>query len=78
MAWRVSVRVGQPKFPTTNNPEDVIESLRRMIRDEPPVEMDPWYKYWEGEMYREESQKFSVWGNCENIGENKVRIDGKL
>jgi len=69
------IGTGWSTYIPNHNPEDVIENLRRMIRDEPPVEMDPWYKYWEGKIYREESQKFSVWGNCEKIGENKVRVD---
>jgi len=57
------------------NPQDIIDNIRRMIRGDKPIIMDPWYKGWDGKFYREGHQNFSVWGNVQKTGDNKVEID---
>jgi len=57
------------------NPTELIENMKRMIRGEKPLTMDPWYKGWKGRMYSEEATKYSVWANVAKIGPRKIQID---
>ncbi|KAI5954990.1 TOP2 [Candida jiufengensis] len=56
------------------NPKDIVENIRRLMKNEPLMEMTPWYKGWEGNIEPNGPQKYKVTGKIEQIDENTLEI----
>ncbi|KAI5965889.1 TOP2 [Candida pseudojiufengensis] len=56
------------------NPKDIVENIRRLMKNEPLLEMTPWYKGWEGFIEPNGPQKYRVTGKIEQIDDNTLEI----
>jgi len=56
------------------NPHDIIENLRRLLRDEEPVEMTPWYRGFKGTIERQTQDKYLVSGSWNKIDDTTLEI----
>lgn len=56
------------------NPIDIVNNLRRMINNQEPEEMTPYYRNFKGEIQRDRDGKFNIAGIVNEVGENKVEI----
>ena len=56
------------------NPKDVISNLMRMLREEDPVCMKPWYKGFKGSMIKKDDYTYISQGVYEIVDESTVRI----
>lgn len=53
----------------TFNPEDLVENVRRMIREEPLLELEPWVRGFEGEIEKDTEDGYiskGVWDECDD------------
>lgn len=57
-----------------HNPRDIIQNLRRMLADEEPVEMHPWYKHFKGAIEYISDGRYICSGNVQVIQGNKIEI----
>jgi DNA topoisomerase-2 len=51
------------------NPDDVINNIRRLINDEPLLELEPWVRGFEGEIEKDSEEGYvtkGVWDECED------------
>lgn len=55
-------------------PEDVIANLKRLMNGEPMIEMNPWYRGFNGEIIKLMDNKYISVGLYDRIGLNKIRI----
>eukprot|EP00494_Astrolonche_serrata_P005249 UN05265 len=69
------IGTGWSTFIPNYEPAEVIANIKRMIRGEAPLVMDPWYKGFVGKMYAEDRTRYSVWGNIAEIAPKQVQID---
>jgi len=56
------------------NPLDIIDNLRRKMRDEPIVPMDPWYSGFRGTITRLENGKWEVTGIVKKVNSTTIDI----
>lgn len=56
------------------NPVDIVENIRRMMRDEDPEPMHPWFRGYNGTIERVEADKYRVSGKIEKISDTTVEI----
>lgn len=56
------------------NPLDIVDRLKKIIKDEQYVEMTPYYRGYKGKIIRESDQKYKVEGCYEIISDDTVRI----
>ncbi|KAK9351110.1 DNA topoisomerase [Lipomyces doorenjongii] len=56
------------------NPVDIISNIRRMMRNEELIPMDPWYRNWHGNMERITPDKYKVSGTIRQVDGNTVEI----
>lgn len=56
------------------NPKDIVENLKKMMRNEDPQDMVPWYRGWEGEIEANGRDRFKVSGRIEEIDDNTLEI----
>lgn len=56
------------------NPRELITNLRRMINDEPPLPMVPWYKNFKGTMESVGDCRFAHSGNIQILPNNCIEI----
>lgn len=64
--WSTSI----PPF----NPRDIVANLRRMLRDEAPETMIPWFRGWHGEVEPVGEGRYKVKGLIEQVDENTLCI----
>ena len=57
-----------------HNPIDLIHNIKRLMNDEKPIEMQPYYRGFKGTINKLSSTCYSVHGNYERIGDKKIRI----
>ncbi|CDW56095.1 DNA topoisomerase 2 [Trichuris trichiura] len=65
-AWSTKV----PNF----NPRDLVENLRRLIRDEPMIPMHPWYKNFRGLIRHLGSQRYACFGEVALLDDGRLEI----
>lgn len=66
--WSTSI----PPF----NPIDIVNNIRHLMADEPMEEMVPWFKGWEGVIYKDiQKDRYKVQGKIEEIDDNTVEIN---
>jgi DNA topoisomerase-2 len=59
----------------TYNPREIIVNIKRMIRDEEPIDMKPWFRGFVGEVQEKPgTTNFTVTGNVEVVDEKTVII----
>ncbi|KAK9322223.1 DNA topoisomerase [Lipomyces orientalis] len=56
------------------NPIDIVNNIRRMMRNEELIPMDPWYRNWHGTMERIAPDKYKVSGTIRQVDANTVEI----
>ncbi|QNP98066.1 YALIA101S06e03708g1_1 [Yarrowia lipolytica] len=56
------------------NPLDIVDNLRRMLKDEPPVPMIPWFRGWHGEVEPVGDGRYKVKGLIEQVDERTLCI----
>ena len=57
------------------NPRDVVENVRRLIKNEPVKKMTPWYKGFEGEIVALDSgSRIVIHGEISTLSNNRVQI----
>ncbi|KAI8592154.1 DNA topoisomerase [Geranomyces variabilis] len=56
------------------NPRDVVDNLFRLMKDEEPLPMKPWYRGFQGNIEMTSKDKFKVTGLIEKIDETTVKI----
>ncbi|KAK9243853.1 DNA topoisomerase [Lipomyces tetrasporus] len=56
------------------NPVDIVDNIRRMMRNEELIPMDPWYRNWHGTMERIAPDKYKVSGTIRQVDANTVEI----
>ncbi|KAK9472391.1 DNA topoisomerase [Dipodascopsis tothii] len=56
------------------NPRDIINNLRRMMRGEEVVRMDPWYRNWHGTIERIAPDKYRVSGVINQVDNTTLEI----
>lgn len=66
--WSTSI----PPF----NPTDIVNNIRHLMADEPMEEMTPWFKGWEGVIFKDtQKDRYKVQGKIEEIDDNTVEIN---
>ncbi|KAI9851616.1 MAG: DNA topoisomerase 2 [Thelocarpon superellum] len=56
------------------NPEDIVTNLRRMLNDEEPEPMMPWFRGWEGEVKQIAPDRYKFSGKIQQTADNEVEI----
>lgn len=56
------------------NPKDLVENIRHLMNGEELKELVPWYRGWQGEIERAETQKYKVKGIIEQMDEKTLEI----
>lgn len=56
------------------SPEDIVDNLKRLMRDEKQVPMIPWFRGWEGDIKQIGPDRFKFSGIIKQTGENEVEI----
>lgn len=56
------------------NPAEIIENIRRMMRDEEPERMHPWFRGYHGSIERIEEDKYRVSGKLEKTSDTTIEI----
>lgn len=56
------------------NPEDLVSNIRKLMNNEQPDELVPWFRGWEGEIERLSSNKYKLKGRIEEVGPNTLEI----
>ncbi|KAI9193271.1 DNA topoisomerase [Polychytrium aggregatum] len=56
------------------NPRDIVENIRRMMRDEPTQPMMPWYRGFKGTIVEAARDRYQVSGIIEKIDDQTIRI----
>jgi DNA topoisomerase II len=56
------------------NPEDIVDNLRRLLRDEEMVPMTPWFRGWTGEIKQTAPDKYRSSGTIKQISDTEVEI----
>jgi DNA topoisomerase-2 len=57
-----------------HNPREIVANLRRMMQDEEPLPMKPWYKNFRGVINAMGDSRFMTVGNCAILDNNKLEI----
>ncbi|KHJ48124.1 DNA gyrase/topoisomerase IV, A subunit [Trichuris suis] len=65
-AWSTKV----PNF----NPRDLVENLRRLIRDEPLIPMHPWYKNFRGQIRHLGAHRYACFGEVALLDDGRLEI----
>uniref|UniRef100_A0A5S6QLN5 DNA topoisomerase 2 n=1 Tax=Trichuris muris TaxID=70415 RepID=A0A5S6QLN5_TRIMR len=65
-AWSTKV----PNF----NPRQLVDNIRRLIRDEPLVPMQPWYKNFKGELVNLGSGRYACFGEVGLLDDGRLEI----
>lgn len=57
------------------NPSDIVRNIRHLMADEQMEEMIPWFKGWEGVIFKDtQKDRYKVQGKIEEIDDNTVEI----
>ena len=56
------------------NPEDIVDNLRRLMNDEEPVPMSPWFRGWEGQATQTGPDRYRFSGKIQQTADNEVEI----
>ncbi|KAI9815208.1 MAG: DNA topoisomerase 2 [Thelocarpon impressellum] len=56
------------------NPEDVVANLRRLMDDEEPEPMVPWFRGWDGEVKQIAPERYKFSGKIQQTGDNEIEI----
>lgn len=56
------------------NPRDIVDNLRLILDGSNPKKMDPWYRYFTGQVEKIEPQKYLIRGSYEIIGTDTIHI----
>lgn len=64
--WSTNV----PQF----NPKDLVANMKRLMAGEELVEMEPWYKGWEGQIQKISYDKYKLYGKIEQLDDNTLAI----
>lgn len=56
------------------NPRDIIDNLKRLIRDEPPKDMLPWFKNFRGTMEQLDASRYICSGEVSRLEHNQFEI----
>ncbi|KAI8914509.1 DNA topoisomerase [Gorgonomyces haynaldii] len=56
------------------NPRDVVDNLFKMMKDEEPEAMHPWYRGFQGQIIKEKETSYKVIGNITKIDNTTVEI----
>lgn len=56
------------------NPEDLAENMRRLMNNEELLEMQPWYKGWDGQIQKIGPDKYKCFGKIEQLDANTLAI----
>ncbi|KAH0559944.1 DNA topoisomerase 2 [Trichoglossum hirsutum] len=56
------------------NPEDIVDNLRRLLRDEEMVPMTPWFRGWTGEVKQTAPDRYKFSGVIKQVSETEVEI----
>ena len=56
------------------DPEEIVENLRRMMRDEEPQPMRPWFRGWSGDITANGDGRYTFHGRIEKTGKHEVQI----
>ena len=59
-----------PKY----NPRDIVDNISRMLRNEEPLEMNPWYKNFKGTVVKVEPMKYIINGEVAKLDEQTIEI----
>ncbi|CCH45177.1 DNA topoisomerase II [Wickerhamomyces ciferrii] len=64
--WSTNV----PQF----NPADLVENMKRLMNNQELLEMEPWYKGWDGQIQKIGPDKYKVYGKIEKLDDNTLAI----
>lgn len=56
------------------NPLDIVENLKRLMRNEDTEEMHPWFKGWGGTLEKIDAQRYRMYGKIEQTGPTTLEI----
>ncbi|KAJ1675293.1 DNA topoisomerase 2 [Spiromyces aspiralis] len=56
------------------NPTDIVANIRRMMRGEEPLPMDPWFRGFQGTIEKVSPDKYRVSGNIAKISDDTLHI----
>ncbi|RWS16275.1 DNA topoisomerase 2-beta-like protein [Dinothrombium tinctorium] len=56
------------------NPREIVENLKRLLRNEEPTLMNPWFKGFRGTIVKVDSQKFVINGEVAILDSNTIEI----
>lgn len=69
------IGTGWSSFVPCYNPVDIIDNIKRLIKNQSMTEMTPWYKGYTGSMaYDPDKQNYVVYGIYQKIEENCIQI----
>ncbi|KAH7644023.1 DNA topoisomerase 2-alpha [Dermatophagoides farinae] len=68
-----STSIFKSKVPK-HNPRDIVDNIRRMLRNEEPLEMNPWYKNFKGTVVKVEPMKYIISGEVAKLDEQTIEI----
>ncbi|XP_075586925.1 DNA topoisomerase 2-alpha isoform X1 [Dermatophagoides farinae] len=56
------------------NPRDIVENIKRMLRNEEPLNMNPWYKDFKGTVVKVEPMQYVIYGEVAKLDEQTIEI----
>lgn len=56
------------------NPEEIVDNLRRLMRDEEPTEMKPWFRGFKGEVTKIAPDRYKFTGIVRQTGDTEVEV----
>ncbi|CAI5759186.1 unnamed protein product [Candida verbasci] len=56
------------------NPKDLVANIKKLLNNEEPEDMIPWYRGWEGDIVSMGHQKFKISGRIEQIDDQTLEI----
>lgn len=75
------IGTGWSTFIPNYNPRDIIDNIRRLLKDEPLEPMDPWYNKFKGTIQKSATKEtgvtYTVTGTTEEISESSEEEDGE-
>jgi DNA gyrase/topoisomerase IV subunit A len=66
--------LGWSSFIPNYNPRDIVKNLKRLINDEEPIPMHPWYRGFQGDIEQISKEKYKINGIIRKLNDETVRI----
>ncbi|PKY39326.1 DNA topoisomerase II [Rhizophagus irregularis] len=68
------IGTGWSSYIPNYNPRDIVDNLKRLINNEEPVPMHPWYRGFQGEFEQLSNDRYQVNGIIQKVNDESVRI----